>query len=191
MVADPDLRPTTAIKTLGITDPSVIRRLRDKFHAAERQLIAELRGEAATEPSEPLLPFMTDTGPTVGELRTGVRAMPLAQPAEARKSAPMAPLPIPASPLPTTHTPQYVTPIEAAPVRASQTAPAALADVPSWIGVGLSMYAFGVGAQCALLNTMFPWLPMAAAVQSHAALTQYAIAMGCSPAASSCTRQSG
>lgn len=32
IAAKPDLKPTTAIKALGITDPSAIRRLRDKFH---------------------------------------------------------------------------------------------------------------------------------------------------------------
>lgn len=32
IAARPDLKPTTAIKALGITDPSAIRRLRDKFH---------------------------------------------------------------------------------------------------------------------------------------------------------------
>lgn len=32
---DPTLRPTTAIKAIGITDPSVIRRLRDKLAARE------------------------------------------------------------------------------------------------------------------------------------------------------------
>lgn len=37
MASNPDLKPTTAIKELGITDPSVIRRLRDKFHAAREQ----------------------------------------------------------------------------------------------------------------------------------------------------------
>ncbi|PPD30657.1 MAG: hypothetical protein CTY20_02600 [Hyphomicrobium sp.] len=31
IAAKPDLKPTTAIKALGISDPSVIRRLRDKF----------------------------------------------------------------------------------------------------------------------------------------------------------------
>lgn len=30
---DPDLKPTTAIKSLGISDPSTIRRLRDKYRA--------------------------------------------------------------------------------------------------------------------------------------------------------------
>lgn len=31
IAADPNLKPTTAIRKLGITEPSVIRRLRDKF----------------------------------------------------------------------------------------------------------------------------------------------------------------
>ena len=30
--ADPDLKPTTAIKALGVSDPSIIRRLRDKYN---------------------------------------------------------------------------------------------------------------------------------------------------------------
>lgn len=29
----PELKPTTAIRKMGISDPSVIRRLRDKYHA--------------------------------------------------------------------------------------------------------------------------------------------------------------
>ena len=34
LIADnPDLKPTTAIKKLGITDPSAVRRLRDKYRA--------------------------------------------------------------------------------------------------------------------------------------------------------------
>ena len=33
--ADPRMKPTTAIKALGITDPSTIRRLRDKFNTVQ------------------------------------------------------------------------------------------------------------------------------------------------------------
>lgn len=34
MIADnPEMRPTTAIKALGVSNPSIIRRLRDKFNA--------------------------------------------------------------------------------------------------------------------------------------------------------------
>lgn len=35
MSSNPDMRPTTAIKALGIDDPSVIRRLRDKLKAPQ------------------------------------------------------------------------------------------------------------------------------------------------------------
>lgn len=35
--ADPALRPTTAIKALGVTDPSTIRRLRDKLKSSDHK----------------------------------------------------------------------------------------------------------------------------------------------------------
>ncbi len=49
LVAEPGLKPTTAIKRIGVSDPSVIRRLRDKFHAARAELMAELR--ASSQPA--------------------------------------------------------------------------------------------------------------------------------------------
>jgi hypothetical protein len=42
MAADPGLRPTTAIKQIGETDPSTIRRLRDKYHEQQSGLAAAL-----------------------------------------------------------------------------------------------------------------------------------------------------
>lgn len=42
MTANPKLKPTTAIKAMGVSDPSSIRRLRDKFHAARNELMAAL-----------------------------------------------------------------------------------------------------------------------------------------------------
>lgn len=44
MRLDPGLRPTSAIKALGVTDPSAIRRLRDKYAAGERYLNTDLSG---------------------------------------------------------------------------------------------------------------------------------------------------
>ena len=38
---NPELRPTTAIKNIGIFDPSIIRRLRDKFNSNKEQLLSE------------------------------------------------------------------------------------------------------------------------------------------------------
>ena len=48
MAADPALKPTTAIKRIGETDPSTIRRLRDKFH--EQQALLGNAPTIATSP---------------------------------------------------------------------------------------------------------------------------------------------
>jgi len=42
IAADPDLKPTTAIKLLGISDPSTIRRLRDKYKSAHPETDTEI-----------------------------------------------------------------------------------------------------------------------------------------------------
>jgi hypothetical protein len=44
IVASPGLRPTTAIRKLGIQDPSTIRRLRDKYTASRDAIHADLMG---------------------------------------------------------------------------------------------------------------------------------------------------
>lgn len=41
IAADPDLKPTTAIRRIGVTEPSVIRRLRDKFKTFQARQITE------------------------------------------------------------------------------------------------------------------------------------------------------
>ncbi len=43
LAANPALKPTTAIRFLGIEDPSVIRRLRDKFRVDQARLLADAR----------------------------------------------------------------------------------------------------------------------------------------------------
>ncbi|MEZ5926301.1 MAG: hypothetical protein R3D57_18170 [Hyphomicrobiaceae bacterium] len=48
IAANPAIKPTTAIKQAGITNPSTIRRLRDKFSAQGDQLLAEVRGRQDT-----------------------------------------------------------------------------------------------------------------------------------------------
>lgn len=49
--ADPELKPTTAIKALGISDPSVIRRLRDKYNERHPRLEAARQAEAGADPA--------------------------------------------------------------------------------------------------------------------------------------------
>jgi predicted component of type VI protein secretion system len=61
VAAHPSIKPTTAIKQAGITNPSTIRRLRDKFSEQGDQLIAEVRSRqtstfstaAAMSPAKP------------------------------------------------------------------------------------------------------------------------------------------
>ena len=43
LAADPKLKPTTAIRALGVADPSTVRRLRDKFRSEQASLMAEAR----------------------------------------------------------------------------------------------------------------------------------------------------
>lgn len=49
MAGDPALKPTTAIKLIGVTDPSTVRRLRDKLGAAGTSV--PLAGEPAPRPA--------------------------------------------------------------------------------------------------------------------------------------------
>lgn len=50
IAAKPQLKPTTAIKALGVTDPSAIRRLRDKFHAFSSDVSVEPTASVASVP---------------------------------------------------------------------------------------------------------------------------------------------
>lgn len=45
---NPALKPTTAIRSIGVTDPSVIRRLRDKFNAVRVELMQDLADAKST-----------------------------------------------------------------------------------------------------------------------------------------------
>jgi hypothetical protein len=53
LAANPALKPTTAIRSLGVADPSAIRRLRDKFHADQARLMADARGISQTNGRAP------------------------------------------------------------------------------------------------------------------------------------------
>lgn len=55
LAADPKLKPTTAIKALGITDPSSIRRLRDKLKRAQGKASG-----VASENAAPRIPKVSD-----------------------------------------------------------------------------------------------------------------------------------
>ena len=54
LAADPKLKPTTAIRSLGVNDPSTIRRLRDKFRLEQARLMASARRSARASAPRPV-----------------------------------------------------------------------------------------------------------------------------------------
>lgn len=76
LAANPKLNPTAAIRSLGIEDPSVIRRLRDKFRMDETKLMRDAR----RAPSAPIsmrpraVPALASVHHGIGAARPAVAA---------------------------------------------------------------------------------------------------------------------
>lgn len=76
LAANPALRPTTAIRALGVEDPSVIRRLRDKFRMDQARLMADARrsfrsnGRALPRPG----PLQTTSRSMLASVRSHIAA---------------------------------------------------------------------------------------------------------------------
>jgi hypothetical protein len=179
IAADPDLRPTTAIKKLGINDPSIIRRLRDKFHAVEAQLIAELAASVAVPVRAP----SAIDNRAVANDHLGARVVALSSARETRKSQPVAPAAsaVAADAAAPVTAPAVTATIQSLPSararRPSAIPPPSETDLPSWIGAGLSLYVLSVEAQFAVAGAMFQWPPVAAILQSQVAFTDLAITL--------------
>jgi len=196
LTTDPHLKPTTAIRQLGIQDPSVIRRLRDKFNACQAELMAELRAGAAaplhvfprggqadaqTEPDSRPHVIGDEAG------RIGSRAIALSAPDNPRISqpiiarAPKAAVPVKAV-AKAAATPSALE-IEAQPAASAARVrePRAIplpseTKLPEWIGVGLSVYVMSMEAQFAVIGTLFEWPPLAAVLRSQVAFAEMAVA---------------
>ena len=185
MTADPDLKPTTAIRWLGIQDPSVIRRLRDKYNALEAELIAERK--AGAHPLPPALAViepaarLAATIPAEPEasLKAVARAVPLVAIEDAIRSQPV--LAALAAKTTAAAPPAFDTdfsPKKAPRKRAfDDIRPPSETDLPNWMGVGLSLFVLGFEAQFAVIGTIFEWAPLAAVVRSQVAFTEIAVAM--------------
>ena len=181
---NPDLRPTTAIKTLGITDPSVIRRLRDKYAQAETTLNAELgprasvnaaanmaRDNTTAATAEPLVKAFTGQAAS-----QPARVVPLVGARIERKTGPVAAVicEAPAATAPATLPAQTLT---RRPRSTDLIAPPSETELPNWMGVGLSVFVLSVEAQYAMVGTMFQWPPFAAVLRSSVAFSEMAVAL--------------
>jgi len=194
MISDPGLPPTTAIKALGIHDPSVIRRLRDKYKACEAELMAEMKAhvrDGAVRPapvqvtlSEPQAPTERPAAPSPEAARTPGRAIALSAGESPRISKPVAAPAIKlmaASPAPKPAVPTAVPVVRAASPIARERAPRAVplpseTNLPEWVGIGLSVYVMSIEAQFAVVGTLFEWPPLAAVLRSQVAFAELAVA---------------
>jgi hypothetical protein len=172
IAANPQLKPTTAIRSLGYTDPSTIRRLRDKFHAARDTLMAERRSSAVA-PAEAVQARATERPVVTGSSK------PSAAPAIAvrgrnrktprRKETTRAP----------------AANVALLSMAAHEPAGSGLKSVDvfaCWWGVGLSMASATLDAQFTLFRQLMGLPQVCIAVDHQIALSEFAMAT-CAPRA--------
>jgi hypothetical protein len=94
MAADPDLKPTTAIKKVGVTDPSIVRRLREKLKAPGDAAIPSVakvtRPTPQPRPSKPAIAPAAKTKPHATTPQAIALAAALADAVAQRASKPPA-----------------------------------------------------------------------------------------------------
>lgn len=151
IAAKPDLKPTTAIKALGITDPSIIRRLRDKFSEFS---------SAIAQPADTPAATITPRPAALSEPR--VMAAKIAKPSVALKSAPAGAVQTASA---ATEPPVKAPPLVAVPVVTTSVTPFQTpADMfIAWYGLGLSAIQSAMSTQAALASSMvrFPHVELA------------------------------
>ena len=177
---DPDLKPTTAIRALGIKDPSAIRRLRDKFHLSRSELMSELETHRAPPASPVAVPAVCPAATAT----PGRRALAAAQAAPAKRlspvraAAPRAPEPPArraAEPVQAISAPEPLA--TAAPGRSREYDGAGGEWMTAWCGIGLQAMTSAVAAQVEFTQQMVRLPPMTAALRHHLALSELAFAL--------------
>jgi hypothetical protein len=88
LVANPKLKPTTAIRSLGVEDPSTIRRLREKFRVEQAKLMADAH-RSPRSTNVRALRITTNESTRVSELPSSRALVPVA--AQATAVAALAP----------------------------------------------------------------------------------------------------
>jgi hypothetical protein len=79
LAANPKLKPTTAIRSLGVEDPSAIRRLRDKFRIEQAKLMADASRATRRNGARRSRVISNENTPAPGFDRPSAPPMPAAQ----------------------------------------------------------------------------------------------------------------
>jgi hypothetical protein len=177
IAADPTLKPTTAIKTLGVSDPSVIRRLRDKYHLEADKLQSGLPVPELSiqRPAAEPLRLVTRDAATVP------RSAALAS---ARSAKVTAAVELHSRPRPVLVSSDANTKVDKAKPLKQSAAPVIPTTLPSqdlasspWVDTGIAFLALSLEAHFAVLNSVFQWPPAVAVVRSQVAFAELALAM--------------
>lgn len=188
IAAQPHLKPTTAIKVLGESDPSVIRRLRDKFHALQHELMAEIRRPPASATA------LAETAAPRSAIEMPPRPESVRFDLPRLDARPVAAAPVGAAPLETPPSPrQPHTPAAASPaLMPRQAAPAdtrddtiaetkerlaALADYNVMIGLAIQATVSALEQQMKLTEQTMRLPPVAAILRQQIALGEMVMAM--------------
>lgn len=195
LAADPSLKPTTAIKSIGITDPSAIRRLRDKFHEFSAVQSHEMSGG----PDAAIARHIEDPE-RADEKPQRSRSLSASGPAAARKVEPPrlvavnepAPAPQPAVKAERPPEPKPAPQIPAAPP-ASAAAPVPPQGLPlpsdpaallfMCAGLGIRFASAAIHAQLALGAQLMRAPPMALAMHSQIGFNEMLMSMFVPPGA--------
>jgi hypothetical protein len=174
----PDLKPTTAIRALGIKDPSAIRRLRDKFHLCRSELMIEIGQPAPIAPSVTVAAVRPARAAAPAPVR---RALAAAQAAPAKTLAPVRPA-VPRAPEPAARAAEVPRPLpapEPAPAarRARELDRAGGEWMTAWCGLGLQAMTSAVAAQVEFTQQVVRLPPLTAALRHHLALSELAFAL--------------
>lgn len=175
MAEDPGLRPTTAIKQIGVTDPSVVRRLRDKLNhqrtlqSADATLPPDVIAQATKPPVEAQRPTSVSC-PAVPEAKVKERA-------RVRRTEPQPPAPAVAK-----LKVQSISSSSSS--EASQSATASVSPgleaSSEWLarigGLGLKAFVASFEFQLACLGQVMRLLPVTAALKQQLLLNEMSLA---------------
>jgi hypothetical protein len=170
IATDPDLKPTTAIKSLGVSDPSVIRRLRDKFNAMRVELMAEIEAapHASVQRPQPVAHPETSGKPQPAGHRTAA--------IEARSSRKRARVAAPSDSTPAAPT-AALGEVTAGPRAAFSSPFDAGRLIASWMSLGLRAASAAASAQIALLEQTKDLPHVRIALRQQLAFGEWAMAL--------------
>jgi hypothetical protein len=171
MAADPALKPTTAIKQIGETDPSTIRRLRDKYNEQHALLMSETSSTLGAPHITRHLTAPTIAAPAIVFSPASVVEQPTVVAATKTVAATVTPLIPVAQPMPTVRAAEVEIDFE------PLFKPAPVQDpfmvLGKWFGNGIETAAVLFEQQMMFAQTMLKATPVKAMWRQQIVATEY------------------